>query len=55
LELIVVCSLLSSRLISDVVTGKIDVCGVTVPKFEVVEGTTENELLDDEELTEEKE
>ncbi len=44
-----------NRLVSDVVTGKIDVRGITIPDYEAVseETTTEKELLDDIENAEE--
>jgi type I restriction enzyme S subunit len=35
------------RLISDVVTGKIDVSNVPAPEFEIVEEPTNDELMDE--------
>ncbi|MDG0792259.1 restriction endonuclease subunit S [Cohnella ginsengisoli] len=36
-----------TRLVSDVVTGKLDVSGVVVPQYEVVEEIAENDPMDD--------
>jgi type I restriction enzyme S subunit len=37
-----------TRLISDVVTGKLDVRGITVPEYEVMEATVETEEIEEE-------
>ena len=44
-----------TRLISDVVTGKLDVCGVVVPEFEAVEDVVGDEEVEEEESTKEYE
>jgi type I restriction enzyme S subunit len=44
-----------TRLISDVVTGKLDVRSVTVPEYEIVEEALDDGITEDEELTETEE